>query len=343
VAWLRGTTIRSGSEAALAAVETLQRRTAERRHRGRPCRTFHYKTVAAARATFVVAADVPARLRAGFAAKPGRYDAIVRFSSGQSWAQPDWVPDIRGMTVRLFGVAGDPLDADFPGVQDFLAVNGNVRFPRTAGEFAGLVSAMDRMATAPLTIPRAVPPMQAIRLGVDFAGLTARTLRDLCGQGFHGVGTIAFGEVPVRFAFEPCQPPASNKHPWRGDGLRRLVDDRLLHQSIAWTLTVQSFVDDVTTPVDDLTVRWDRRVAPPVAVGRLELRRRDPGEADAIAAEVETMAFSPWHGIAAHRPLGTLQELRRSAYADSARRRGAENGTAPALSMAAQSGGGLPP
>jgi hypothetical protein len=320
----------------------LQRRTAERRHRGRPCRTFHYKTVAAARATFVVAADLPARLKTGFAGRPGPYDAIVRFSSGQSWAQADWVPDIRGLTVRLFGVAGEPLDPDFPGVQDFLAVSGNVRFPRTAWEFTGLVGAMGRMATAPLTIPRAVPPMLAIRLGVDFAGLTARTLRDLCGQGFHGVGTIAFGDVPVRFAFEPCQPPATNGHPWRGDGLRRLVDDRLAQESIAWRLTVQAFVDDMTTPVDDLTVRWDQRVAPPVEVGRLELHRRDPEEADAVMTEVEAMAFSPWHGIAAHRPLGTLQELRRAAYADSARRRGAERGTCPARATAAESGG-LPP
>jgi hypothetical protein len=38
------------------------------------------------------------------------------------------------------------------------------------------------------------------------------------------------------------------------------------------------------------------------------------------------MAFSPWRGLAAHRPLGALNRVRKPAYAASARYRAQANG-----------------
>lgn len=39
------------------------------------------------------------------------------------------------------------------------------------------------------------------------------------------------------------------------------------------------------------------------------------------------MQFNPWHCIAAHRPLGAIQRVRRAVYAASARFRAERNGT----------------
>jgi hypothetical protein len=42
------------------------------------------------------------------------------------------------------------------------------------------------------------------------------------------------------------------------------------------------------------------------------------------------MSFSPWHGIAAHRPIGSIMRVRKLSYEQSARFRADRNG-APML------------
>jgi hypothetical protein len=39
----------------------------------------------------------------------------------------------------------------------------------------------------------------------------------------------------------------------------------------------------------------------------------------------EGLAFSPWHGVAAHRPLGSVMRLRRQAYENARRFRADKN------------------
>ena len=45
-----------------------------------------------------------------------------------------------------------------------------------------------------------------------------------------------------------------------------------------------------------------------------------------VLAIDEGMAFSPWHGIAAHRPLGSIMRVRKTTYEASAEFRGRSNG-----------------
>jgi hypothetical protein len=44
-----------------------------------------------------------------------------------------------------------------------------------------------------------------------------------------------------------------------------------------------------------------------------------------VAVDDQT-AFSPWHGIAAHRPLGSIMRVRKAAYEASAQFRARHNG-----------------
>ena len=45
-----------------------------------------------------------------------------------------------------------------------------------------------------------------------------------------------------------------------------------------------------------------------------------------VAAIDEGLAFSPWHGLAAHRPLGSVMRARNTTYTNSAEFRGKHNG-----------------
>jgi hypothetical protein len=94
-------------------------------------------------------------------------------------------------------------------------------------------------------------------------------------------------------------------------------------------LTVQCFVDESSTPVGDLSVRWDRGIAPAVPIAKLVLTRRRADAAAEIVHATEPIAFSPWRGKAVHRPLGPLQDLRRVAYDESAYRRRTQHTAEP--------------
>ena len=87
---------------------------------GRP---LHRKTLAALHARFDVG-EAPRDLRHGLFAEPGSYDAFARFSSGAAQARNDRVADVRGLAVKVLGVAGPKV---IPGLesastQDFLAI-----------------------------------------------------------------------------------------------------------------------------------------------------------------------------------------------------------------------------
>ena len=66
---------------------------------GEAHRGFHVKTHVAARAEFVVGADVPQAARYGVFAREGTFPAFVRISNGFSAARADGFPDLLGLSL----------------------------------------------------------------------------------------------------------------------------------------------------------------------------------------------------------------------------------------------------
>jgi hypothetical protein len=67
-------------------------------------------------------------------------------------------------------------------------------------------------------------------------------------------------------------------------------------------------------------------LSPYVPVGRLYVPAQPAwNEARSVAVD-DGMSFSPWHGIADHRPLGSVMRARKAAYAASVRFRAEHTG-----------------
>jgi hypothetical protein len=72
-------------------------------------------------------------------------------------------------------------------------------------------------------------------------------------------------------------------------------------------------------------VVWDQKVSPYVPVARIVVPSQ-PSYTDARAYAIdEGLAFSPWHGVAAHRPPGSVMRLRKLAYQNARRFRAEKN------------------
>jgi hypothetical protein len=71
-------------------------------------------------------------------------------------------------------------------------------------------------------------------------------------------------------------------------------------------------------PIEDTRVAWPEALSPYVTVARIGVPPQ-PAWSEARAAVVDDkMSFSPWHGLAAHRPRGGIMRSRKPAYEMSA-------------------------
>src|SRR5690348_6320502 len=117
------------------------------KHDGRIGRALHAKGHGIYEAALEIAGDLPEHARHGLFAQPGRYEALVRFSNGSGKVQADKVGDVRGLAVKVLGVAGDKVLGD-AATQDFLGILSSAVPFRNADEFVGVIWATRSPALA---------------------------------------------------------------------------------------------------------------------------------------------------------------------------------------------------
>jgi hypothetical protein len=77
---------------------------------------------------------------------------------------------------------------------------------------------------------------------------------------------------------------------------------------------VQVQTDPETMKIEDASEEWDEGVSMPIAVGTLRIPSQGEDEIDEMETRCNDMSFSPWHALAAHRPMGGLNRLRLAVY-----------------------------
>jgi len=78
-------------------------------------------------------------------------------------------------------------------------------------------------------------------------------------------------------------------------------------------------------PVEDASIAWPQDLSPYVAVARVTAQPQLAWSEARSAAVDDGMSFSPWHGVAAHRPIGSVMRIRKMAYEMSAKFRAGHN------------------
>jgi len=76
---------------------------------------------------------------------------------------------------------------------------------------------------------------------------------------------------------------------------------------------VQRRTDPASMPIEDATVEWSEARAPLVRVATITIpvQRFDSPQQMALA---ERIAYTPWHTLPEHRPLGSVNRTRRTVY-----------------------------
>jgi hypothetical protein len=286
-------------------------------------RALHHKGTGGFEASLEVLGDLPEHARHGLFARPGKYDALVRYSNGASAVQKDDAGDVRGIAVKVLGVDGEKV-LGTARTQDLLAILSSATPFRNADEFVAMVWGARNPA---LALPRILGALGFRGLGLLrklLAGI-GQPVASLANRRFFSALPIQCGPYAARFALTPVSAPDAAP----SSGADRLGNDlasRLRTGPIEYALELQFFVDETRTPIEDSSVDWPEDVSPYLRVGRLVLPKQDASSERGrlVAARIEKLSFDPWHARVEHKPLGNMMRARKHGYFASTKGRGAE-------------------
>jgi hypothetical protein len=306
-----------------AFADTFAEIQARKSKRYGPGRALHRKQLAAAQGTLEVLDGLPSFLRHGLFAVPHDYETWVRISNGSLNRAADHVPDVRGFSLRVFGVEGPSALGNGPAVsQDFTLINQEAfSFPRS-DEFIEFVAAASHGNGKLLRhLVRRYGPLGSLRQLARLVRVAGRPFSGFATEPLFSTLPMANGPYAVRVRLLPAQangmaePGASAD--WAADFAMRLKRGPL-----HWDLQLQYYASEALTPIEDASVNWP---TPYATVARLMLPQQDlhSVEGRAFAEQVEAAVFDPWQALAEHRPLGDVQRARRIVYFRSQQGRGA--------------------
>ncbi len=256
-------------------------------------------------AEFTVVTGLADELKVGLFQQPRSYNAWIRFANATTMS--DREKDVRGMSIKVRDVRGDNLTRGID-VQDFVLNSHPVMMVPGPREFLELLRAVEaggwHRARYFFTHPRATRIAFASRqqpschLDIPYWSTTPYLFAD--GRA------VKYIVRPVSHA-EHRRPTVTDTY--LRDELRR----RLSTEDVALDFCVQFQRDARTMPIEDASVEWSERESPYVRVAEVRIPRQSievPGR-DLVC---ERTSFNPWHSLAAHRPLGAMNRVRREIY-----------------------------
>lgn len=274
--------------------------------------------------------DLPPVLAQGLFARPGTYEAILRLSTAPGDILDDNVSTPRGLALKIFGVEGARLPgSEDAATQDFVLVNGKAFLSPSAKHFLAnlklLAATTDRVEGLKKVLSAALQGVESL---IEKAGGESAAIKGLGGHPkTHPLGESYFSAAPIRFGdfvgkigLRPVSPEltALTDAPvdldQRPDGLRDAVRGHFRTHGGIWELCVQLRTDAETMPVEDSHVAWPEDASPYIPIARLVVEPQDAWDLERAPRQDEALAFSPWHGLAAHQPLGSIMRVRKAVY-----------------------------
>ena len=297
---------------------------------GYPVRAVHAKSHGLLRGELRVAGDTAPAYRHGLFGKPGTYPVVLRFSTNPGDLLDDSISVPRGLAMKVVGVEGDRLPgSEGQSTQDFVMVNGPVFAAPSAKKFLGNLKLLAKTTDIPQGFKKAISAvLRGTETVIEAVGGESAAIKQLgghpnthiLGETFHSATPFLFGPYMAKFSVAPLSPALKALKDrkidvsGRPEALREEVLAFFAENNAEWELRVQLCTDLERMPIEDPSVQWPEKESPHVTVARLKVGRQPSWNEERSRAVDLGMSFSPWHGLAAHRPLGSVNRARKPAY-----------------------------
>lgn len=305
-------------------------------------RSVHAKSHGLIRGELRVLDNLPPELAQGLFAEAGSYPVVMRLSTSPGDILDDSVSTPRGLAVKVMGVEGERLDGSESDVtQDFVMVNGPAFLVKDAKSFVKNLSLLEKTTDKAEGLKKIFSAtLRGVEKVIESVGGQSGTIMalgghpetNILGETFYSQVPILYGAYMAKLCVAPISPEltALTKAPLDINGkpnaLRQAVLDFFADNDAEWEVRIQLCTDLDKMPIDDASAVWPEDVSPYIAVARITAPAQQTWSEDRSIAIEDGLSFSPWHGLAAHRPLGSLNRVRKTVYATMAKARESYNG-----------------
>lgn len=308
---------------------------------GHAVRSVHAKGHGIARGRLDVATGLPPELAQGLFAAPGSYEAVFRLSTNAGDILDDSIMLPRGLALKIIGVEGERLPgSEGDHTQDFVMVNGPAFAAPDPKKFLGNLKLLAKTTDKAEGAKKALSAVfRTAEAALEAVGGDSSFLQTLGGaKPVHPLGATYYTQTPFRYGAYIAKfslVPVSGIKDYadetinatgRPDAIRAAVNELLIEQGGVWELQVQLCTDLNAMPIEDASVVWDEELSPFRTVATLTVDPQPGWQLGVTEKTEDALSFSPWHGLAAHQPLGGVNRARQSPYHMSAGYRGTFNG-----------------
>ena len=322
-------------------------------------RGVHPKSHGCVKATFTINPDIAAEFQVGLFAEPGKqFDAFIRFSNAAAVVGPDIDKEgkhgSRGMAVKVLNVDGEVLiDDNGASNQDFLMINQPVFAFANTEDYLRLDRVLDRDNDipagffAPLQLQNpAITEEQrrsilayieaedisdeAIQRIADSARIVgqiqATPVANPLGIQYFSAAPFLFGSDRVmKFSARPCAevPPTEVPNPPQDNYLRDVLTETInRNEALHFDFMLQVRTEGDDLGIENASSLWNEARYPFISVAKITIPAPQPEvDSEENRAHCEKLAFTPWHSLVEHQPIGSINRLRKSVYQASAEHR----------------------
>ena len=319
-------------------------------------RGVHPKSHGCVKATFTINPDIKPELQVGLFAEPGKqFDAFIRFSNASTLVGPDTTEqkidpttgkevDVdehgsRGMAIKVLNVGGEVLIGDNGAHnQDFLMINQEVFAFANTEDYLRLdrilVTKGDDKAALFFAPDSSLSKEQQLRVQKSLSilgGIQSTDIGNPLGIQYFSAAPFLFGpDRVIKFSAQPCTqvpPEKSPPRPRPENYLREALTETMSENEdlhFDFMLQVRGKDADFGTDnelIENASSKWNDEF---VSVAKITIPRPQPEvDSEENKAHSEKLAFTPWHALVEHQPIGSINRLRKDVYAASVKHRGA--------------------
>ncbi len=277
-------------------------------------RGAHAKAHGCVKAQFRVL-SLPDELSSGIFSEAREYPAWIRFSNGADKVQDDSVGDGRGMAIKLMHVDRSP-----SGTQDFVMLNHPAFFVKNAADYVEFQKALAIDNPVKFFFPDLNPlHFRLHELGIVMAIRSKKVSNPLDIQ-YWSATPYRFGATAMKFSTRPCNrtAPALSTDTSSANYLRQNMQEHLDRDDACFDFMIQLRKRAAEMPVEDPTIEWSEKASPFITVAKITIPAQQFNTPEQQKF-CEDLAFSPWHAIPEHEPLGGINRVRQTVYEVSSR------------------------
>lgn len=287
-------------------------------------RATHVKSQGFVKGTLTVPEGLPPHLKQGLFAVPGVYPVAARYANEPVFLQDDKEPGPRGMAMRVFNIKGERI----PGIygnenlssQDFFWNNAPMIELTDIDTCLDIMSLREKYFDDPAALSRHLK-LRTDLIKQHAPGMLPNT--NIMSHSFYSQSAFRFGDFYGHMSLQPLHdtPAAKVSSSDPHNVLKDWMADHFKTQSARYAFKIQLGTSPKYHPTEDASVVWDEATAPYHTIGTLEFPSQDSFNEDRRVFWEDRMTLHPWRGLEAHKPLGSINRLRKVVYEASKEKR----------------------